>query len=214
VTALKVKGLEPGDRVNLRVVDFSTQDIGLLLPLWAEIPDPARARLIMEKTLLAEGRFGERFGIPCTPGGSKAAGEKSRAVHLPWNVLIIEGLLAYGFREQATLLTGRLMEAVIGCLKHQHAFYQAYHAGTGAGLGERNAVQGLAPLGLFLKTLGVEFRLPAQVVLTGKNPFPWPVTVQYRGFTVTRTLEKTDVVFPDGQSITLNDPTDAVVSAE
>jgi hypothetical protein len=50
--------------------------------------------------------------------------------------------------------------------------------------------------------------------LTGKNPFPWPVTVKYRGLTVTRQAEQTVVAFPDGQTLTLDDPTDAVVSID
>ena len=59
-----------------------------------------------------------------------------------------------GCRQDAAHLTARLMTAVIQNLKKQHAFFRAYHAETGAGIGERNTVQGLAPLGLFLETLG------------------------------------------------------------
>jgi hypothetical protein len=213
VDSLEASGLEKNDKVSLRVMDLSGEDVGLFLPLWAEIPSEARARTIVSRTLFNAEHFGRPFGIPCTgsAGGSDPA--EWQAVNLPWNALVGEGLLIYGFREEAAQLTTRLMRAVIGNLKTQRAFYEAHHAGTGAGLGERNAVQGLAPLGLFLKTLGVEFRLPGQVVLCGKNPFPRPVTVKYRGFTVTRQAEKTEIVFPDGQNITLDDPTDGVVSA-
>jgi hypothetical protein len=104
------------------------------------------------------------------------------------------------------------MSAVIENLKRKRAFARAYHSETGAGLGERNPVHGLAPLGLFLQTLGVCIRSPRDVILSGKNPFPWPVTVKYRGLTVTRQAEQTLVSFPNGQTLTLNDPTDAVVS--
>jgi hypothetical protein len=135
-------------------------------------------------------------------------------VHLPWNQLIGEGLLAYGLRNEAAQLTARLMAAVIDNLKKQHSFYQAYHAETGAGLGERNTLPGLAPLGLFLQTLGVQFLSRGRLRLSGKNPFPWPVTVKYRNLSVTRQAERSVVVFPDGQTLTLDDPTDAVVTAE
>ena len=137
-----------------------------------------------------------------------------QAVHLPWNALIGEGLLAYGLREEAARLTARLMTAVIQNLKKRHAFFRAYHSETGAGIGERNPVQGLAPLGLFLQVLGVEIQSPRRVTLTGKNPFPWPVTVKYRGLMVTRQADQSVIVFPDGQTLTLNDPTEAVVSVE
>jgi hypothetical protein len=124
------------------------------------------------------------------------------------------------------------MSAVIQNLKQQHAFARAYHAQSGAGIGERNPVQGLAPLGLFLDTLGVRIESPPgspgsstgrgspgsstgqRVVLSGKNPFPWSITVKYRGLTITRHADQTLVVFPNGQMVTLDDPTDAVVSTE
>jgi len=58
----------------------------------------------------------------------------------------------------------------------------------------------------------VRIESPDRVSLSGKNPFPWPVTVKYRGLTVTRNAEQTLVVFPNEQTLTLDDPTDAVVS--
>jgi hypothetical protein len=196
-------------------MDFSTEDVSLFLPLWAGIPNEHRARAVVNRTLFAADRFGRPFGVPmCALGGTVEPGAEAtlQAVHLPWNLLIGEGLLAYGLRTEAAQLTARLMSAVIETLKQQRAFTRAYHADLGFGLGERNPVHGLAPIGLFLQTLGVEIRSPRSVVLSGKNPFPWPVTVKYRGLTVTRQAEQTLVTFPDGQSVPLTDPTEAVVS--
>ena len=215
---VEVTGVDAGDRVSVKVMDFSGEDITLFLPLWAGIPTPRRAGEIVSRALFAGDRFGRPFGIPAC-GSAATPAEPStdsvyQEVHLPWNALIGEGLLSYGFREEAARLTTQLMGAVIQNLKRQHAFARAYHAETGVGLGERNAVQGLAPLGLFLETLGVEIQSPQRVILEGKNPFPWPVTVKYRGLTVTRHVEQTVVVFPDGQTVTLNDPTEAIVSVD
>ena len=215
---VEISGIEKRDQVSVQVVDFSGEDITLFLPLWAGIPHLRRARTLTSRTLFASDRFGRPFGLPACASSATSLDpdmdSACQAVHLPWNVLIGEGLLAYGMREEAAQLTARLMSAVIQNLKKQHAFYQAYHAETGAGIGERNPVQGLAPLGLFLEVLGIEIQSPKRVTLTGKNPFPWPVTVKYRGLTVTRQAEQTVVVFPDGQTLTLNDPTEAVVSAD
>jgi hypothetical protein len=202
-------------------MNFSYEDATLFLPLWAEIPNPRRARSLISRTLFAGERFGQPFGVPaCAPRANPAkkpdaaAEAACQSVHLPLNLLIGEGLLAYGMREEAAQLTVRLMAAVIENLKKQRSFYQAYHAESGAGIGERNALQGLAPLGLFLETLGVEIQSTRRVALSGKNPFPWPVTVKYRGLTVTRQAEETTVVFPDGRTLTLNDPTDGLVTTE
>jgi hypothetical protein len=214
LTTVQVSGLEKTDLVSLRVMDFSAQDISLFLPLWAMIPSINRARTLIGKTLMDPQGFLRPFGIPCSPDRDPLSAPLSQAIHLPWNSLVGEGLLAYDFRQEAAQLTTRLMAAVVDNLKKQHSFYRAYHAETGAGLGERNSVHGLAPLGLFLQTLGVTILSPRRVVLSGKNPFPWPVTVKYRGLAVTRQVKKTIVVFPDGQVVNLNDPTESVVTAE
>jgi hypothetical protein len=220
---IEIAGVEKRDRVSLQVMDFSGQDITLLLPLWAQIPELERARELVRWTLLAAERFGRPFGFPGCISSTTATRQKRpgmekdpacQAVHLPWNALIGAGLLAYGLREEAAQLTARLMAAVIYNLKKQHAFFRTYHGETGAGMGERNPVQGLAPLGLFLDVLGIKIQSPNRVILSGKNPFPWPVTVKYRGLTVTRQADQSVVVFPDGRTVTLNDPTEAVVSAE
>jgi hypothetical protein len=105
-----------------------------------------------------------------------------------------------------------MMSGVIQNLKRSQAFYRNYHAETGTGLGERNALHGLAPVGFFLQALGVEIHSPNRVKISGENPFPWPVTVKYRGLTVTRQMSQTEIIFPNGQSVIRKDPTDAIVS--
>jgi hypothetical protein len=72
----------------------------------------------------------------------------------------------------------------------------------------------LAPLGLFLDTLGVRILSNQRVILGGKNPFPWPVTVQYRGMTITRNATQTLVNFPDGYAVILDDPSDAEITMD
>ena len=213
---VEISGLEPRDQVSIHIMDFTHEDISLFLPLWAGIPSAQRAQDLVNRTLFAANRFGRPFGIPaCAPAVPDPTMDSTcQAVHLPWNALIGEALLTYGMREEAAQLTARLMSAVIQNLKNQRAFFKAYHAETGAGIGERNALQGLAPLGLFLDVLGVEIQSQQRLTLSGKNPFPWPVTVKYRGLTVTRQADQTVVIFPDGQTLTLNDPTDAVVSSD
>jgi hypothetical protein len=238
IDEIVINGLEKQDRVSVSIMDFSKKDITLFLPLWAGIPDANYAAELVSGTILASDRFGGKFGIPdyplisgsaqgnvkSVPGGSTTLSSKqaisvSNPIHIPWNALIGEGMLKYDLRQEAAVLTTHLMAGVIQNLKQEHAFASAYQANSGAAIGKRNHVQGLAPLGLFLDTLGVRIEstldIPGsshRVVLSGKNPFPWPVTVKYRGLTITRNAEETYVTFPDGQTVKLFDPTDAIVS--
>lgn len=210
-----VDGLGKRDLLVVRVMDFSCEDHTLFTPLWAEIPDPDRAQELVNRTLLAPDRFGRPFGIPaCSTSCGREAETACQSVYMPWNHLVGEGLLAYGMRKEAAQLTARLMSAVIQSLKKQLAFYRAYHAGTGTGIGERNSVQGLAPLGLFLQTLGVDILSPTRVQLNGLNPFPWMVTVKYRGMRVICHHDRTEVVFKDGQLVSVSDQFPCEVLAE
>ena len=121
-------------------------------------------------------------------------------------------MLAYGFREEAARQVAHFMTGVIKNLKQKRAFYQRYHADTGLGLGERNAVSGLAPVGLFLQVLGMQVFSPTRVRLAGRNPFPWQVTVQYKGLKIVRGLDRTQVIFPNGKSVSVDDPAPCVVT--
>jgi hypothetical protein len=104
------------------------------------------------------------------------------------------------------------MTAIIQNLKRNRAFYARYHAEKGTGIGERNALAGLAPVGLFMKVLGVEILSSTRVKLEGDNPFPWDVTIHYKGLKVIRGQNKTDITFPNGKSVTVTETESTIVS--
>jgi hypothetical protein len=119
--------------------------------------------------------------------------------------------LKYRFRADAARIFAHAMTAIVQNLKHSRAFYARYHAENGRGIGERNSLSGLAPVGLFLQILGVEILSPTKVQLEGENPFPWEVTVGYKGLKVIRGLKETKVIFANGRSVTVGDTSPCVV---
>ncbi|HET9587209.1 MAG TPA: hypothetical protein VFO91_00350, partial [Anaerolineales bacterium] len=224
---VSVRGLSDEDTVVISTLDLSLEDHTLFTPLWAGIPDDQRAQTIVGRALLDAQRFLRPFGAPACPSLSPSlqtpesassrqakpeAESVSQAVHTPWNSFICEGLLRYGFRPEAARLLAHVMTGIIQNLKQNHAFYARYHAENGTGIGERNALSGLAPVGLFLRVLGVEVLSNTRVRLEGTNPFPWDVTIGYRGLKVIRGLEQTEVVFANGKSIMVTDPEPVIVS--
>lgn len=210
---IQIKGVDAKDKVIVRKLDYTGEDHTLTLPLWAGVPDNQHAQMMVNRTILNAERFDRPFGIPaCTIVPKAEAASVCSSVHLPWNQLICEGLLAYGFRKAAARLIAHLMSGVIQNLKQNRAFYQRYHADTGQGLGERNALSGLAPVGLFLKVLGVQVISPTRVRLEGENPFPWPVTIQYKGLRILRGLYRTEVIFSNGKSVIIDDPSPCIVA--
>jgi hypothetical protein len=209
-----VKGLEVGDTIVISTLDFTSEDHTLFMPLWAGVPDDQRAQIMIGRALLDAGRFNRPYGIPAcpvAPSGHPEAESVSLAVHLPWNLFICEGLLRYGFRSDAARLVAHMMTAVIQNLKQNQAFFARYHAESGNGIGEHNALTGFAPVGLFLQVLGVQILSPVRVRLEGENPFPWEVTVRYRGLKVVRGLNKTIVTFPNGKSVIVTELSPCVI---
>ena len=190
------------------------QDQTLLLPLWAGIPSQKIADKIIQNTITSPSHFWQPFGIPACPVEGHDKSDERWNVHILWNSLIGEGLLQYGYYAESAVLITRLMQAIVQSLKSEGAFRSYYHSQTGQGLGERNTLSGLAPVALFLKTLGVFLISPCRVMISGSNPFPWPVTIKYRGMTVLRQKNKTMVIFPNGQIINVKQPDSCLVKCD
>lgn len=210
---LEFKGLSDEVQIIVKTVETDTQDHTNLLPLWAGIPNKERADILVKETITDPNQYWYPFGIPAYPMQiEKITEDLLLNVHLPWNALIVEGLLQYGFREEAAELYSRFMKSIIPNLKEKRAFQQYYHAEKGQGSGERDALSGLAPLGLFLDILGVRLISSRKVHLEGINPFPWPVTVKYLGMSILRGEKSTTVTFPNGQSVMIDDPSPQYVS--
>lgn len=210
---VSIKGLGDEDTVVISTLDFTSEDHTLFMPLWAGIPDEQRAQTIIGRALLDALRFHRPYGIPACPLLTEPEAESvSQAVHLPWNLFICEGLLNYGYRRDAARLVAHNMTAIIQNLKQNHAFYSRYHAEKGTGIGERNSLPGLAPVGLFLRVLGVQILSSKCVKVEGENPFPWQVKISYKGLIVIRGLTKTEVIFANGKSVMVEDAQPRTIS--
>jgi len=175
--------------------------------------DEEQARTLVSRTISNSQKFDRPFGLPACPiPPTKASEATCLSVHLPWNQLVAEGLLAYGYQAETTRLFVRLMHGVLHNLKNNNAFYERYNAEVGTGIGERNALEGLAPVGLFLQILGVRIISDTQVRLEGQNPFPWAVTVRYRGLIVIREMHKTEITFSNGEQVEVTDEAPCFIS--
>jgi hypothetical protein len=215
VEHIQVEGVSNDDLITVSVIDLTLQDQTLLLPLWAGIPEQARAEELVNQTITDETRFWHSHGIPAyVHDHSETDADPCHNIHVIWNNLIGEGLVKYGNQEEAVILFTRLMRAIVENLKKNQAFYQYYHSQTGQGIGEKHALSGLPPLGLFLEILGVRIITSKRVFLKGHNPFPWPVTVKFRGLTVLREAKQTHITFPGGQTAVIRNPKPRIVSVE
>ena len=213
---IEINGIRPDDTVIVHTVDYSNLDQSLLLPLWAGIPSEERAKILINLTILNRKKFLSPNGLrSCIdfPGMSNAPEEYSGS-HLPWTAQILDGLLKYGKRDKAAEVFIRLMKPVSHSLHSSMTFHQSYNQDTGKSLGAQNSLTSLIPPGLFLRILGIKIISPFKFENSGHNPFPWPVTVKYQGLTVVKQEKRTLAIFPDGQTITVDNDQLRVISSE
>jgi hypothetical protein len=211
---IHIDGLPDHGKASVHIVDLRGEDHTHLVPLWAGIPDDERVEKMIQRKLNKPTQYGRPFGIPACPKPPKRADVRiCNSVWLPWNVMVAEGLVAYGARREAVDLMTRLMNGIIESLKREHAFHAYYQADHPQSIGERNALLGLPPVGLFLEILGVRIISPWEVHLSGHNPYPWPVILKFKGLTVTCAPQETVVAFPDGSRVNVDDPEPCIVTS-
>ncbi|GAP14073.1 hypothetical protein LARV_01835 [Longilinea arvoryzae] len=205
VEEIEIRGLPESDHGLLRTADLTRKDISLLLPLWANIPSQDRALQLIQETILPQ--FRQAFGLPVCPSSHLLPDQQHlNRVFLPWNQFILEGLLAYGFQETAADLFTRIMNGICQNLELDGHFHEFFSAANGKSGGDIDTLASLPPLGLFLQILGLRNLSDHEIILQGLNPFPWPVTVQYRGILLSFFADRTEVKSANGFNTTLNTP--------
>lgn len=202
---VEVIGSQPNDLLSMHRVDHQMEDISMFLPLWSGMVDFSRARKMIDKAWLA------RFLMPYGPPTCRSEHEDPTLPNLSgvspfWVQFVGEGLLRYGFRQEAADLFTRTMDGIISSLKRFHSFRETYHAEIGQPAGERNHLRGLAPVGLLLRIAGIEKLSKKEIILHDFNSLPLPITVKYHGMVIDCHSNFTEVRLPDGQSVQMKEP--------
>jgi len=205
VERIEIDGLFDEDRCRLRAVDLSQTDLSLFLPLWAGIPSAERATELVQQTLLPQ--FLTQAGLTTCSGEACLGGPPELGyINLPWNTWIIEGLLRYGFRQEAAQILTCILDSAAAALKNERTFYQYYEGTSGQVRGERGHLAGMTPAGLFLRVIGIERMTPEEIWVRDFCPFPWTVTVKYRTIVLTRKGDQTTITLPGVTPLSFTGP--------
>ncbi len=154
---ISIEGVESTDLVSVQTADFCFTDITQFLPLWAGILDQSTADEIINSFLQAPGKYQSEFGIKAFDDESNKNLDKYAIIHPVWMTFILEGLLNYGYRNDAALLMTRYIQLIIRQLRSEKSFRHTYQATTGSGQGEKNHLHGIIPIDCFLRILGLKF---------------------------------------------------------
>lgn len=110
--------------------DLKIMEVIGFLPLWAGIPDSARAASLVD-VLTDSTHFWRRFGVPSLAASHPyycPIGYWNGPVWVQWNHMIYKGLLDYGYPAIANELAGRVMDNMIYHLRKDHTFWEFYSA--------------------------------------------------------------------------------------
>ena len=170
LSGIEISGADPNDVISLARVSHMQEDVSLFLPIWAEMLPPEKVKKLVDGWLLTS--FHRPYGLPASIVQQYPANPASlNGVSPLWVHLIGQGLLAYGYQAEVMELVSRTMDAVCGSLNRFTSFREYYDADTGQAIGDRNHLRGLAPLGLFLKLIGIEKLTPREILIKTLTPF-------------------------------------------
>jgi hypothetical protein len=101
--------------------------IASLMPLWAGVPDAARARLLVQQIMAPDG-FGTPMPLP------SVARADPHFEHDMWRgpvwvntaYGVVQGLMRYGFQEEAAELAWRICTGVYCVFQHERRIYEFY----------------------------------------------------------------------------------------
>ncbi len=198
LNTIEIEGLKSKDQLVLESPYLTQQDISCLLPLWSGGLQKKQVNALIE-TILNLQNPDLKHGLPeMWDSGTPLPENLPIYVNVLWNTLIIEGLTRQGKPEIAADLFTKLMETVIKGLIDYEGFYPCYRAENGKPSGKRNAITALLPIRLMLKIAGIQLFTPNKIAVWGNNPFPRPINVHWRGLSLKRDGNRTDITFANG----------------
>lgn len=112
--------------------DLKRQEIIGFLPMWAGAVSPERASVLVN-TLLDTTRFWRRYGVPTLSAQDPWYSPNvdycckwNGPVWLLWNYMVFDGLVQYGYRDEAIELAEKMIDVVKTQLSENHNFWESY----------------------------------------------------------------------------------------
>ncbi len=210
VHRIAIEGLSRVYKVYTTTIDSSRLDINALMPLICRGLPPERAAALVELAL-DEAHFLRPNGLTMVsasdrnfdPSNARGGG----GIWMYWLSQIGEGMVAAGFRREATALMKRVLDGLARVLAREGKLSQFYHADEAKGFGEDHHIGGIVPLNLLSAVLGVSIDAPDRVWVGGEFTWDDSISVEQHGVVVQRDPDEILVKFPSGHSETL--PADA-----
>ncbi len=189
---IQISGLRAGETWVIQTLHFTYQDISMVLPYLHKNSGRKKEYLTHFRAVLEQNC--QTYGLPLLQAPQKALHAHCVA-SIPWNSLLIEKLINHGELDSAVCLFEKIMAAGSLQLNQESSVSSYYDCQSGLGFGAINTLQGLIPVALFLRLIGIQKINHDEIIITHFNPFPDRFTVQYRGISLTLLPDKVELSY-------------------
>jgi hypothetical protein len=202
ITAINILGIPKESLVEITTSPFSTVDLSMFMPIINRGINQKRLEQMINRWL--EREFLDEFGLPLVP--KKYQGH--RKSHLNWvdfplNTLLLEGLIDHQQFDLAKNIFSHLMKAVIKNLRSSKNFFKLYDANSGTCSGEYNIINGMIPLRVFLRLLGIHQWTDGEIEFMGSSVFKNEIRIFYRGLSIICSQKGHIIITSTGNKIEL-----------
>ncbi|MCY4063659.1 MAG: hypothetical protein OXG53_14910 [Chloroflexi bacterium] len=203
VHRIAIEGLSRVYKVYATTIDSSRLDINALMPLICRRLPPERAAALVALAL-DEAHFLRPNGLTMVsasdrnfdPSNARGGG----GIWMYWLSQIGEGMVAAGYRREATALMKRVLAGLARVLAREGKLSQFYHADEAKGFGEDHHIGGIVPLKLLSDLLGVSIVAPDRAWVGGEIVWGEAISVEQHGVLVQRDHDDIRIDFPSGHS--------------
>lgn len=202
ITDIRIINLPENSSIEFSTCKFDHYDLSLFTAIGIQKLDNQYVDKMVENVLKI--KFSSNFGFSLLPLIPNEKTMNPNSIDLPLNTLISFALLDHHQIDLVRNNFEQLMDVITSNLQVSKKFYKLYDAHEGTCTGEYNIINGLVPLSLFFRLIGINYWSDNQIEFFGANQLKDDVIVFYRGLKVICTKTGHKIITSGGKMLDLN----------
>lgn len=203
ISSMNILGLPDDSSIEVSTSQYSMVDLSCFHPILIIDNNNRRIQQMVEHWL--EKEFLSNFGLSLLPKKNHSTIKTQiNSVDLPLNSLILEGLIENHQFDLAKKVFSNLMKVVIKNLRLSKKFFKLYDANDGTCKGEYNIINGMIPLQIFFRLIGIHRWTDNEIEFLGTCVFKNEIKIFYRGLQVVCSQKGHTIITSGGKNIELN----------
>lgn len=202
ISSINILGLPDDNSVEVSTSQYSMMDLSLFLPLLIKDNNKKRIQQMIDQWL--EKEFLSNFGFSSLPKKYLSTRiNHLNSVDIPLNSFILEGLIENKQFDLAKKVFINLMKVVIKNLRLSKKFVKLFDANDGTCKGEYNIINGMIPLKIFFRLIGIHRWTDNEIEFIGSSIFKDDIKIFYRGLKVICSQKGHTIITSGGKNIEL-----------